>query len=232
MNKVITNIAFVIISLIVFVILGNLFFLSNLKFEIANQKSDLKRKQEELSNLQKKLSSVATDSQKINDNIVLNTGQEGQLMSLFINEGLQKYFNVNTYDLYNTYSYKPETLTNEQEFGNSNANNSNKNNSKVNNSNKNTEGGKSNSENKLPELDDNGMPKDYNAELDNIDDWKGLTVLPLKLTFSADQKHLTTIIDFFQQFPVNTIRVADLIYNEDKVSGTFVFAFPINENEN
>lgn len=227
MNKVITNIAFVIISLIVFVILGNLFFLSNLNFEIATQKSDLKRKQEELSNLQKNLNSVATDSQKINDNIILNIGQEGQLMSLFINEGLQKYFNVNTYDLYSTYSYKPENLINEQEFGNSNGNYSN-----VNNSNMNTEGGKSDSQDKIPELDENGMPKDSNADSDNGDDWEGLTVLPLKLTFSADQKHLITIIDFFQQFPVNTIRVADLIYNEDKVSGTFVFAFPINENEN
>lgn len=222
MNKVITNIAFVIISLIVFVILGNLFFLSNLNLEIANQKSDLARKQEELSNLEKNLNSVATDSQKINDNIILNIGQEGQLMSLFINEGLQKYFNVNTYDLYSTYSYKPENLTNEQEFGNSNSNNSNMN----------TEGSNSNSQDKIPELDENGMPKDANADSDNGDDWEGLTVLPLKLTFSADQKHLTTIIDFFQQFPVNTIRVADLIYNEDKVSGTFVFAFPINENEN
>ena len=143
-------------------------------------------------------------------------------MSLFINEGLQKYFNVNTYDLYSTYSYKPENLTNEQEFGNSNSNNSNMN----------TEGSNSNSQDKIPELDENGMPKDANADSDNGDDWEGLTVLPLKLTFSADQKHLTTIIDFFQQFPVNTIRVADLIYNEDKVSGTFVFAFPINENEN
>ncbi len=231
MNKVITNIAFVIISVIVFIILGNLFFISNLKIEIANKKTEIEKKQKNLANIEKSLNSVASDSQKINDNIILNIGQEGQLMPLFINEGLQKYFKVNTYDLYSTYTYKPDNLTNEQDFGKSNAN-SETSNSEAGNPKVNTESGNSDTNEKIPLLDENGMPIDANKDSDNDDNWEGLTILPLKLTFSANQKHLSTIIEFFQQFPVNTVRAADFIYDGDQVSGTFVFAFPINENEN
>lgn len=207
MNKIITNSVFVLIAVIVFVILGNMFFLLNTKQELDRVESELVSKRQEIENLKLSLENSGTENQKIDDNIVLSSGQEGQLMGLFINENLQKHFKVKSYELYNSYVYKPEN-TND-------------------NDNMPSEVSMARTDN-IPQLDENGMP--VNAYHDTgSDEWEGLHILPIKLAFTATTQHFYTILGYFQQLPVNTIRSADIIMNSDIINGTLVFAFPLND---
>lgn len=208
MNKMITNIVFVIIAVIIFVIFGNMFFLINVKQELNRTETELEARKQEIENINNRLENPITESQKISDNIVLNNRQEGQLMNLFINENLQKHFKVKSYDLYENYFYKPETQNDESLNSISTFNQET------------TE--------KLPELDENGMPLNAYTASDNSE-WTGLRVLPIKMTFSATAEHFNTILGYFQQLPVNTFRAADFIINQKTISGTLVFTFPIND---
>ncbi len=224
MNKVVTNTVFMLVAVIFFVVLGNLFVLSSLSMEINQKEHTLESKNKELNDLQKSESNTASETQKIGENIMLNVGQEGQLMSLFINENLQKVFKINTYDLYSPYTYKPEDFGTDNDLSKAEPSQSMP---------SNTNGGTPNSENNIPQLDENGMPLDASSGDIDTDDWEGLNILPVKLTFSTTPKYLSPILKNFQQFPVNTVRAADFIYSEDNksVSGTLVFAFPLNEEK-
>ena len=56
----------------------------------------------------------------------------------------------------------------------------------------------------------------------------------LTLLFDYHKYVLFPIIDhFYNRLPVvNTVRAADFIFEDDKVSGTYVFTFPLNEYDN
>ena len=210
MNKIITNTIFVFIAVIIFVVLGNMVFLLNIKQQLNKAESDLLAKRQEIEVIKNSLENTATASQKISDNVVLSEGQEGQLMGIFINEYLQKHFKVKNYDLYSSYIYKPENPNNEISASN------------MSNSSLTLE------TEKIPQLDENGMPVNAYQDSSN-DEWSGLKVLPIKIAFVATSEQFCTILDYFQQLPVNTIRLADLIMNDDVISGTLVFAFPLND---
>ena len=231
MNKIVTNTIFMLVAVIFFVVLGNLFVLSSLSLEIKQKEHTLESKNKELENLKKSEANTASETQKIGENIMLNVGQEGQLMSLFINENLQKVFKINTYDLYSPYTYKPEDFGTDNDLSKAEPSKAESNQSMPSNTNAN--GGASTSENNIPQLDENGMPLNASTEDIDTDDWEGLNILPVKLTFSTKPKYLSPILKNFQQFPVNTVRAADFIYSEDNktVSGTLVFAFPLNEEK-
>ncbi len=218
-----------LVAVIFFVVLGNLFVLSSLSMEINQKKQTLESKNKELQDLQKSEANTASETQKIGENIMLNVGQEGQLMSLFINENLQKVFKINTYDLYSPYTYKPEDFGTDNDLSKAEPSKAESNQSMPSN----TNSGSPNSENNIPQLDENGMPLNASSEDIDTDDWEGLNILPVKLTFSTNPKYLSPILKNFQQFPVNTVRAADFIYSEDNktVSGTLVFAFPLNEEK-
>ncbi len=210
MNKIITNTIFVFIAVIIFVVLGNMVFLLNIQQQLNKAESDLLAKRQEIEVIKNSLENTATASQKISDNVVLSEGQEGQLMGIFINEYLQKHFKVKNYDLYSSYIYKPENPNNEISASN------------MSNSSLTLE------TEKIPQLDENGMPVNAYQDSSN-DEWSGLKVLPIKIAFVATSEQFCTILDYFQQLPVNTIRLADLIMNDDVISGTLVFAFPLND---
>lgn len=210
MNKIITNTIFVFIAVIIFVVLGNMVFLLNIQQQLNKAESDLLAKRQEIEVIKNSLENTATASQKISDNVVLSEGQEGQLMGIFINESLQKHFKVKNYDLYSSYIYKPENPNNEISASN------------MSNSSLTLE------TEKIPQLDENGMPVNAYQDSSN-DEWSGLKVLPIKIAFVATSEQFCTILDYFQQLPVNTIRLADLIMNDDVISGTLVFAFPLND---
>ena len=172
MNKIITNTLFMIIVIITFVVLGNLFFLSNISRQIEKSEGALIVKRSELNKIKESLDKMATDTQRINENIVLTQGQEGQLMGLFINKDMQNYLKVSSYDLYSTYYYKPETQDNFNSDISSSAPQSNSN----------TESNMSIQNGQLPELDANGMPIG-SSNADEEDSWKGLNIQPIKLTY-------------------------------------------------
>lgn len=107
------------------------------------------------------------------------------------------------------------------------------------NSTKNSEGqdndtnGSQSGDEKLSNLDENGMPQDAYVDEGSEDNWEGLNILPIKITFSIKKENLTKILKYFQDFPVNTIRAADFVFAEnDLVNGTLVFTFPLNEEKN
>ena len=228
MNKIITNTLFMIIVIIIFVVLGNLLFLSNISMQIEKTENAISTKHTELDKLKKSLNDVASDSQRIDENIVLTLGQEGQLMSLFINKSLQNYFKVSSYNLYSSYYFKPESSENNDLEISSNNIQSNFNPDQ--NSNQQSESSTQNG--KLPKLDEEtGMPIGASSA-EEEDNWKGLNIIPIKLTYLTKADHLKDLFKYFESLPVNAVRSADFIFEDDKVSGTLVFTFPLNEYDN
>lgn len=212
MNKIIINTAFVIITVLLLLFLGKIVFLSNLEQEYRTAESELSQKKIDINGFKEYLSKTATDSQKVDDNIVLSSGQEGQLMGLFINEGMQTHFKVKTYDLYSMYKYKPENNDNTNENGGFSTNN-------------NQMGKKQET---LVELGEDGMPVNAYSDTDN-DEWEGVNIIPIKMSFTATKSKMNTILEYFKQLPVNTVRAADFTFSNDKISGDIVLAFPIND---
>ena len=224
MNKIATNTVFMLIAIITFVMLGDLFFLSNINIQINKTKADLDSKNNKLEKLKKSLSNIATDSQKLKENTILDLGAEGQLMKLIIDENLQTHFKICSYDLYSSYYYKPETENNiiEKPEKKPETTTENKTDNETNNI---------NSPENIPDLDENGMP--LNAATESDDNWQGLNIIPVKITFQTNQRDINTVLEHFQQtLPVNAVRSADLIFDDNKISGTYVFTFPLNEYDN
>ena len=208
MNKILTNVLFMIIAVIIIVVLGNLFFISNLdnkilqlELDIAEQRSKVENQKSEIENL----SSEKTDS---NAPRVLSIGEEGKIMKHFLDsDKFKSPLVINTYDLFASYFYKPE---NTDENDNNAANQQNQNNSE-----------------NTPLLDDNGMPVDAYAETDS--EWKGIEILPIKITFSQKPEDMGKTLKLLNSLPVNAVRTADFVFGKKLIRGTIILAFPLNE---
>ncbi len=208
MNKILTNVLFMIIAVVIIVVLGNLFFISNLdnkilqlELDIAEQRSKVENQKSEIENL----SSEKTDS---NAPRVLSIGEEGKIMKHFLDsDKFKSPLSINTYDLFASYFYKPE---NTDESTNNTANQQKP----------------DNSEN-TPLLDDNGMPVDAYAETDS--EWKGIEILPIKITFSQKPEDMGKTLKLLNSLPVNAVRTADFVFGKKFIRGTMILAFPLNE---
>ena len=210
MNKILTNIVFMIIAVIIIVVLGNLFFLSNLDNEINNVESNIAINRTNLEKLRSDLDKLSNEKPNTkNAPRLVSIGQEGQLMKLFLDSGKFKSpLKINTYDLFKAYYYKPE---NTDENSNNDNNSSNQGNTVEN----------------VSTLDENGMP--VNAYTQDEYEWKGLEIVPIKITFAQEPKYMSNTLKLLQSLPVNAIRAADFVFDRNLIRGTLILAFPLNE---
>ncbi len=207
MNKITANIAFLVILTIILVFLGKLFVISPMETKIDNKMQELSRIRMEAENLKSQLNTLpekpATPQEKIS---LLSVGQEGQLMKLFLDKILEKGFKINTYDLFSSYYYKPELAE----------------------ANNNMPVQEAAQPEALAQLDENGMPLNAYIETDE-NEWPGVEVTPLKITFTARAEGMNTALKYFWNLPANAIRAADFILDGNIIKGTMIFAFPMNE---
>lgn len=207
MNKITANIAFLVILTIILVFLGKLFVISPMETKIDNKMQELSRIRMEAENLKNQLNMLpekpTTPQEKIS---LLSVGQEGQLMKLFLDKILEKGFKINTYDLFSSYYYKPELAE----------------------ANNNMPTQEPEQPEALSQLDENGMPLNAYTETDE-NEWPGLEITPLKITFTARAEGMNTALKYFWNLPANTLRAADFILDGNIIKGTMIFAFPMNE---
>lgn len=207
MNKITANIAFLVILTIILVFLGKLFVISPIETKIDNKLQELSKIRMEAENLKNQLETLpekpATPQEKIS---LLSVGQEGQLMKLFLDKILEKGFKINTYDLFSSYHYKPELAE----------------------TNNNMPTQEPEQPEALSQLDENGMPLNAYTETDE-NEWPGLEITPLKITFTARAEGMNTALKYFWNLPANTLRAADFILDGNIIKGTMIFAFPMNE---
>ena len=209
MNKILTNIIFMIIAVVIIVVLGNLFFISTLDTELTQTESTISSKRIELEGLRDKLNNMTNEKPNANSPRLVSIGQEGQIMKLFISSNkAQSPIYINTYDLFCSYFYKPETT-----------------NDISNNDNSSTKS--ENSVENTPMLDENGMP--VGAYVQDGDEWKGVEVTPIKITFRQEPKHMSSTLRLLQSLPTNAVRAADFVFDKNLIRGTLVLAFPLNE---
>ena len=210
MNKILTNIVFVVIAVIVIVVLGNLFFISNLDTDIKQIESEIAIKRNDLEKLRTELNNSSNEKQNKNTNSrLVSIGQEGQIMKLFLDSNKSKSpIAINTYDLFSSYYYKPENT-------NDNSNEEMK------------QPQQDNSVEKTPLLDENGMP--VGAYAQDEDDWQGVEITPIKITFKQDPKLMGATLKLLQNLPVNAVRAADFVFDKNLIRGTLILAFPLNE---
>ncbi len=208
MNKLIANTVFTIIAILIIVILGNLFFISNLDNEINKLNSELLINRNKLEQSQKELSDLPELNSKKNEStkMLISKGQESQLLRLILSSIPQKEFSINSYELFSSFFFKENSLNNENNTNNT---------------------PEINSVDKIPLLDDNGMP--VTAYSQDDDEWQGIEITPVKITFSTEPKFLGIALKNLERLPLNAIRTADLIFDKKQIKGTIVFAFPLNE---
>lgn len=211
MNKLLANIAFALITVIVIVFLGRLFIITNLDKEIENtstklfsNESELKIQKEKLARLNQ--NKTATRKEKT---ILLNPNQGSELMKLFFSPVIAKKFRINTYDLFSTYTFKPETENDA--------------------TNQAVENVSQTVPEKTLELDENGMP--INAYTDTEEtEWTGLSFVPVKITFTTTAQFMYSFIKYMTNFPTNAVRSADMIMDDDGLlKGTLILSFPLKE---
>lgn len=208
MNKILANTVFAILLVVVVVVLGGLMFLSNYDIAIKNMETELNTKEIEFENCKKTLDNIKEPDEKQNKrNPLLQPGQEGQLMKLFLNKNIEKYFKINSYDLYASYFYKPESLINEMESSSSPLTLP--------------------PSEELPQLDENGMPINAHTEADD-EEWQGIETVPVKITFTARAEGMNQTLSYFKNMPLNAMRAADFILEGKIIKGTLIFAFPLN----
>jgi hypothetical protein len=219
----------VFIAVIILVLLGNTLFLSNIKQNLNNTETELKKQNETLELIEKSIEEIDKNNQKLYGHTVLNKGEEGQLMSCFINEILEKKFIVKKYDLYSKYVCKPDNTDEKMENLNSETNQQQVQ-KKFASENNTSDQNKNNSES-IPLLDENGMPIDAYKEKDS-EEWEGLNIIPIAMQFemSHNNKLLNILLLYIQDCYSNTIRSADFVFKNGKISGNLVLAFPINDN--
>lgn len=211
MNKLLANIAFALITVIVIVFLGRLFIITNLDKEIENTSAKLFSNQSELKIQKEKLARLnqnktATRKEKT---ILLNPNQGSELMKLFFSPVIAKKFRINTYDLFSTYTFKPETENDA--------------------TNQAVENVSQTVPEKTLELDENGMP--INAYTDTEEtEWTGLSFVPVKITFTTTAQFMYSFIKYMTNFPTNAVRSADMIMDDDGLlKGTLILSFPLKE---
>ncbi len=213
MNKILSNMAFMIIAIIVFVVLGNLFFVSNLNAEINNTEQNIAEQKIKLNDIKKQLGDLS-DEKPIEKNTpkLVSIGQEGQIMKLFLDSPKAKsHISINSYDLYSSYFFKPEDENKTEEPPMPTSDNTKEDNKAEN----------------IPMLDDNGMP--VNAYTQDEDDWKGIEITPIKITFSAEPKNMYSTLKLLEKLPVNAVRSADFVFKQNLIRATMTLTFPLNE---
>ena len=169
MSKILTNILFMIIAVVIIVVLGNLFFVSNLDSKIMQLEMDIASQRTKVENQKNEIETLSSQKTNTDTPKVLSIGEEGQVLKHFLDtEDLKSPLIINTYDLLGSYYYKPE---NTEDNPNQEINLPKQ----------------LNAEN-TPLLDDNGMPVDSYTETN--DEWKGLEVLPVKITFSQKSEDM------------------------------------------
>ena len=217
MNKILSNMAFMIIAIIIFVVLGNLFFVSNLNAEINNTEQIIIDQKAKLENIKKEFGDLS-DEKPIEKNIpkLVSIGQEGQIMKLFLDSPKTKsHISINSYDLYSSYYYKPEDSNKTDETPMPTTDSSKEDNKGE------------NKEENIPMLDENGMP--INAYSQDEDDWKGIEITPVKITFSVEPKNMYSTLKLLEKLPVNAVRSADFVFKQNLIRATMTLTFPLNE---
>ena len=212
MNKILTNILFMIVAVVIIIVLGNLFFISNLDSEIIQLESEIANKRTESDNLKNEIETLSSEKSSSNTPKVLSIGEEGQILKHFLDSEKSKSpILINTYDLFASYYYKPESLddNSENEIKSSKSSNS-----------------ESSVEN-TPILDSNGMPVD--SYTDNDDEWKGIEILPIKITFKQKPEDMGKTLKMLHNLPVNAVRAADFVFDNKIIRGTMILAFPLKE---
>ncbi|MBQ3644924.1 MAG: hypothetical protein II961_10035 [Candidatus Riflebacteria bacterium] len=213
MNKILSNMAFMIVAIIVFVVLGNLFLVSKLNAEIKKTEEDIVEQKINLDKIKKELGDLS-DEKPIEKNTpkLVSIGQEGQIMKLFLDTPKTKsHISINSYNLYSSYYFKPEDDNKTEEPPVQTSDNSNKDNKAEN----------------IPMLDENGMP--VNAYTQDEDDWKGIEITPVKITFSAEPKNMYSTLKLLEKIPVNAVRAADFVFKQNLIRATMTLTFPLNE---
>ena len=212
MNKILTNVLFMIIAVVIIVVLGNLFFISTLDNKILQLESDIASQRTKVESQKAEIETLSSEKADSNSPRVLSIGEEGQVMKHFLNsEDYESPLFINTFDLFASYYYKPESS---DENANIEINQP-----KQMNSGKAIEN--------TPVLDDNGMPVDAYTEAD--DEWKGIEILPVKITFSQKPEDMGKTLKLLQNLPVNAVRAADFVFGKKFIRGTIILAFPLNE---
>ena len=211
MNKILTNVLFMIIAVVIIVVLGNLFFISNLDNQIIQLETGIESQRIKVENQKKEIEALSNEKSNSNTPRVLSIGEEGQILKHFLDsENSKSPILINTYDLFASYYYKPETM---EEKSNIEVKSSNF--------------GNSSSPENTPLLDDNGMPVDSYAESD--EEWKGIEILPIKITFKQKPEDMGKTLKMLHNLPVNAVRAADFVFDNKLIRGTMILAFPLNE---
>lgn len=213
MNRIATNLIGAVIAVAVCFFLGRLFFLSSLQtqiFQAYAQLEDSKNRYEQIDAELGRLtatSQVAPTGKSPSVEKMLKPGEESTLLRLIGSTG-GKSFRINSFDLIESFRFKPEIQETSSAPGASAFN-----------------------PQQLPELDEQGMPVGSAAEDD--EEWPGVEIVPTRLTFSTTFRTLGKFLsDAAQVMPVNSVRSLDLILREEGlVKGTLVLNFPLAEEK-
>lgn len=217
MNKTMIDAILRTIFIIIIVFLGITSFSSN----FANMISDLSFIDNAIENQTYMLERFQQARKEINNELdvlpetprkktcLLHPGQEGKLMKHFLKEDIKPYFEFASYDLYSPYKVKPENSVQEMT---------------------NVQVTQQNLAEKMNLIDENtGMPL-TNYQDEAQDEWAGLEVVPIKLTFTSKKDKMKDILQYFwEKLPYNLVRSSDFIIDNDTITGTIVFTFPLNE---
>lgn len=209
MNRILPNIVFFMIFTVVLTISGRLFVISSIDLEIDQARTELEKNQNLLKGQKDTLENLPEKPDAPQEKtILLSAGKESQLMKYFLSKNFENNFKINSYELFSSYFYKPEYLTNAVS-ADSQSNNFLE-------------------PEMLAKLDEDGMPLNAYAE-DEAEEWPGLEITPVKITFLAKASAMSSILQRFWKMPANTIRAADLVLDQGIIKGTLIFAFPLNE---
>ena len=110
MNKILTNVLFMIIAVVIIVVLGNLFFISTLDNKILQIESDIVDQRAKVESQKHEIETLSSEKADSNAPRVLSIGEEGQVMKHFLDsEDYESPLFINTFDLFASYYYKPES---------------------------------------------------------------------------------------------------------------------------
>ncbi|PKL42546.1 MAG: hypothetical protein CVV41_13415 [Candidatus Riflebacteria bacterium HGW-Riflebacteria-1] len=208
MNNIKTNLAALLIVLIVVFSIGRLFLLANLQKQLEQSQSQLAQyqaNQEAIEAEQEKLSAqIKKSDSPVRSNKLLLPGQEASLLRSILDLGgkslrLNSYAMLPTFRVKNAdetmYSASPMAAVSEE----------------------------------LPQLDDQGMPVGLATESD--EEWPGVEIMPVKLTFTSTYRSFGKFLsEAGKLMPVSAVRSLDLLLkNEGIVKGTLIMNFPVAE---
>ena len=92
MNKIITNVLFMIIAVVIIVVLGNLFFISNLDNKILQLELDIAEQRSKVENQKSEIENLSNEKTDSNAPRVLSIGEEGKIMKHFLDSDKFFYF--------------------------------------------------------------------------------------------------------------------------------------------